>query len=508
MIDFQKKTGVNYDYILTLQNEDNKVTVVKYPIIRHDCEIEIALKYLDDENADASDIYNVLRICLTGKEYDYCLKHEYTASYIAPIKVEFNNFAYSYMLRDEISSRVGAKLRWLSNEDRNSKDKLIEIKQLIRRQMYYRIRKDKERLLDIALPYVYANDYDATIRKNNIMERSIIFSHERRGDERHKKYIENSVEHKVNNDISIKVETNFCYGCSSYFHVTVIYKGIALLPYSVWVRYYFAGISELLRCTRSYKCSRDSWHICMAFLENFINSAISNPEDFIRTEVMREVNGLIKGLEEIFLYKEEQFEKEIKVKERPGDERYIGIRGTRYATENDVEEYKIAPHEIAMIYKMEKISGALLFLDNLRKIKEIYTEVSDVIDRIIEMNQIILPEVENTIPPVENEIRKLNAELNPLNRQLKSYEVSFDKLQQRLDRCLGMVLNKDKILTHENRERIINEFVDKNPQYLELKESIQSLKRDVNSLENKICKRERVLKKLNDYKSLILKYSL
>ena len=34
-MDFKKKTGVNYDYILALEKEGDRVTIAQYPISRH-----------------------------------------------------------------------------------------------------------------------------------------------------------------------------------------------------------------------------------------------------------------------------------------------------------------------------------------------------------------------------------------------------------------------------------------------------------------------------------------
>lgn len=374
--------------------------------------------------------------------------------------------------------------------------------------MYWQIKKQKEVLVDMAIPCVYATDYEDALNKYNIPEKSIIYSHERHGDSSYEKIKENTIEHKVNEDISIKIETNFCYGISSYFHVVVIYKGIALLPYSAWVKYYYARIAELLGYTRSYELTRESWHTCLTFLEHFINSATSSPEEFIRNEVMQEVNGLMEGLEEILQYDTERFIQEIIVKSCPGEERYIGIRGLRNASGSDEELYKIAPKEISMIYKMEKVSGSLKFLDNLRDIKEIYSEISDSINRIIEMNRTILPEVECAIPPIEVEIKDLNADILPLKKQLKSCQVKFDKLQQQFDKIFERELHKTGYLSDEDNAKIKKEFENNNPRYVELKVTINDLKNRISELDNSILNRKNVLEKLNGYKGLILKYAM
>lgn len=504
-MELMKKTGVNYDYILALKKDGERVKVVEYPIDRHNKEIDRAIERYEDESCDADDIYSAVWGCLYSKSYPYCLAHEYTNTYIDDIMpVRFDANEYRKTLREIINREVNYRLRWLSNSDRNNREKVIEIEKDVRKRLYPKIKKSKEQLLSASLAYIYALDYENAIISNKIEQDCIVYSSERHGDGRVKNKIGIGyhAEHKINEDLSVRVETNFCYGSSTYFSVVVSYKGIELLPYSVWVHYYFAGFVHLLKYTRSYIRERNSWHMCMDFLETFINSAIDNPEYFIHNEVMREVNGLLEGLQMIFNQSEEDFEKEIKVKERPGDERYIGILGARYANESDEHEYSITPREVSMIYRMEKISGALRFLDSLRKVKEIYTEVSDAIDTIIEMNQQIYPEIESAIPPVENEIKKLNEELSPRNKRLNVCEISYERLQNKLDRNLLNVSDSEKI-------KEIKERFDKfNPSYKKLAEEIKLLREEINTLTNKIYKRESVLRRLNQYKSLILKYAM
>ncbi|MDE5608501.1 MAG: hypothetical protein K2I64_06175 [Muribaculaceae bacterium] len=502
MKDFKKRTGVNYDFILSLQNENGKIIVVKYPIIRHSNEIARAIEYLNDENADASDIYNALHRCLFAHEYDYCLNHEYSDSNIAPIKVSFYNYEYASNLNTKITSLIESKVRQLSQEEKNNRNKLLEIRQLAWKQMYRQIRKDKEQFLNMALPYVYANDYEDTLILNRIKERSIVFSHERHGDDRHKKYKENSIEHKVNNDISIKVETNFCYGMSSYFHVIVIYKGIALLPYSEWVKYFYARYNCIMRYTRTYRCIRESWIYALNFLEGFINKAIENPDEFVKEDILSEVNGLMVGLEEIFRLNNDEFEKRLDIRHLDeDDDRYIGISSARHATEQEREDYKIKKSECAMIYKIEKISGALYFLDNLRKLKEIYSEISDVIERIIEMNRVILPDVEKAIPPIKEEINELNNKIDTLKNHLKSYENAFERLDKQLYQLL------DRAKTKEERNKIEENYKQRNPRYEELRKIINDLYSNIYSLKKNIKEREKIQKNLLDYKTLIFKYT-
>lgn len=146
----------------------------------------------------------------------------------------------------------------------------------------------------------------------------------------------------------------------------------------------------------------------MDFLERFVNKAIENPDEFVKIDVIYEVNSLMDGLDEIFHMTDNEFEKRLEVNHIKEDEdRYIGISSARHANERDREYYKIRKSESAMIFKMEKISGALHFLNNLKSISEIIPEVNDSISRIIELNNLIYPNIIEAIPPISLEIKDL-----------------------------------------------------------------------------------------------------
>ncbi|MYM12837.1 hypothetical protein E5330_09240 [Muribaculum intestinale] len=230
------------------------------------------------------------------------------------------------------------------------------------------IKKSKEEYLKCILQYIYSYDYSNTLRQYKVKEKYKIFSSEIHG--------RFAYETVVNDELKILTRTNFCYGSSSYFHIIVKYKDIELLPLSEWVKYYYAGYNSIMRYTRSYFCQRESWKYAMEFLESFVNRAIENPDEFVKNDVLLEVNGLMAGLEEIFLMTEMEFEKRLDVKHIDDDDiRYIGISSARHANDCERQNYKIKKTESAMIYKMEKISGALHFLNNLKSISTIIPEV-------------------------------------------------------------------------------------------------------------------------------------
>lgn len=494
---YKREEGVNFDFILALKKNGNKVETVKIPIKRHDKEIKRALSMIEDEDYDATHIYNLFKGILRGHGFPYCFTHEYHESYISDINpVDFRSYQYSKELREKIKRKAYFKLLRLPKEERDKSENIREAEEKARKELSYQIKKDKEKLFDSILPCIYAQDYEESLERNKVKENYIFFSNDRHGDGRGKEKFGYHAEHKINHDLSVTVRTNFCYGTSTYFNVVMKYKDIELIPYSVWVRYRFASYSHLLGCTRSYLRYRECWKYCFDFIQEFINSAIEDPEKFVHNEISREIKQLMEGLEAIFT-KTEDYIGQINVKKRGDDERYIGIIGVRNLNERELEEYYIAPQEKSMIFRMEKISGAIKFLKSLRKIEEIYSEINDASKRIVEMNKEILPEIKASIPPVNEEIIDLKGKLKPLEFKFEKCEKSIVKFEDQLSKRLKDLWETEEI------EKAKNRFERLNPKYLELKQLREKLKSEVQDLQSKLYKRKEVLKKLNGFKSLI-----
>lgn len=349
----EKETGINFDYILALKSNEGTLSIDKIEISRQNSLIDKLFEMYESSYYDASNMHNLARNSFWSIDdiYPLCLGYSYNASYIDDITFPELNVA-------EYHKEINDKKFHISNCYKNG---YIDYANRLQGQLNHFIKQSKEYYLKHILQYIYAYDYNNTLMQSNIQKKYKIFSSEIHG--------RFSYETIVNEDLKILTLTNFCYGSSSYFHIIVKYKDIELLPLSEWVKYYCAGYNSIMRYTRSYYCVRESWEHAMHFIEGFVNKAIKNPYEFVRNDVLLEVNHLMDGLEEIFHIKQDNFKKILDVNHIDDDDkRYIGISSARHANEQDRQYYKIKKSECAMIYKMEKISGAINFLNNLKKI--------------------------------------------------------------------------------------------------------------------------------------------
>lgn len=484
-IELKKKEGVNFDYILTISKRNENLIVNQIEIDRHNTLIDDLIDMYHNTNYDVGDMdqYAKQNIINRDQKFPFCLGHNYRDH-------DINDVTFPEYDVTTVRQNISNWNRQIENARKKGYD--IRVRDLENKLIRYN-QKKKQEYLQKALTFIYSLDYNHTLKSNKIEEKYKIFSSEIHG-----RFSYNT---DVNDDLKITTRTNFCYGRSSYFHIIVKYKDIELLPYSEWVKYYYAGYNEIMRFTRSYPSHRESWHYVMEFLVKYINNALTDPDSFVKNEVMSEVNGLLSGLEEIFLLDENKFSEKLDVKHIEDDDvRYIGISSARHANESEREYYKITPKECAMIFRMEKISGSLYFLKSLSKISEIYNGVQNVIERILELNNIIYPEINNAIPPIEQEIKDLKKALQPIERTYNYKSKQLNKLEERLKR----LLSKSEISKKEEVETL---FKKRNPQLEILLEQTHNLWIDINKYQNQINNREKISNRLNSFKSLIEIYT-
>lgn len=433
---------------------------------------------------NASDMHNRARAILcNGHTYSFCLGHSYYDSFIDDISFPVFD-AHEY--RNTLIDKKNHIANLFKRGDTDYADKL-------QNRLNASIKRTKEEYLKQILPYIYSSDYDHALRTNLIKEKYKIFSSEIHG--------RFTYETIINEDLKILTRTNFCYGSSSYFQIIVKYKDIELLPYGEWVKYYYAGYNSIMRFTRSFFCIRDSWTYALDFIVAFVNKAIKNPDEFVREDILSEVNTLMVGLEEIFQMNEDEFGTRLDVKHiDDDDDRYIGISSARHANERERQRYKIKKKECAMVYKMEKISGAIYFLNNLKRISMIIPEVENSINRIIELNKNIYPDVVAAIPPVNIEITNLTCELQKIERLYKQKYKQLEYYNKRLDN-----IKKRHIVTGRTFQEIEQDFKQKNPQYEILAQETNKLRQERNEYLTLINDREGIKKRLTSYKDLIEK---
>lgn len=505
-MDIEIGEGVNYDYILAIEDTDSVLKVVRIPICRNERLVNELIGMCDDIECDVDDMYYAVSSSMRRK-YDYphdtplkyCFGHKYSDSYITDIKLpDLKEYKKTLASKDNAIFRKKEEINNLPSNVTANIPEILEAKQQKLQQLkddrQKFISKQKQEYLKGFISLIYALDYDKTLYDNNVEQIFQAYSSDIHG---HENYFS-----KINDDLQIKIHSNFCYGSSSRLYIIVTYKGIKLSPYSEWVKYYYAQYDEIINYTRSFVCKRSSWQHCFDFVTSFSNKAIKDPDAFVREEVLYEVNGLISGLEEIFNMNDSFFINELNVSHiAEDDDRYIGISSARHANKHDQNRYTIKPSECSMIFRMEKICEALYFLTGLQKLSAIYDEVQIAIDRIIEMNRQIAPEVDKALPPIKPEIEALKRLHRIVEKEWKAKEKQLSRLYEQLNKRLSATYLQPQ------KNDIEIQFKQTHPLFEKLKVEVEKLSREVCELEQKIENRENLKKRLESYQELIKRYT-
>lgn len=284
--------------------------------------------------------------------------------------------------------------------------------------------------------------------------------------------------YKVTDDVTITIGTNFGYGQSSYFHLGLRYKGIDILPYSFVTRYYQANMADIIRYTRLYEVEHDSWNVAFEFVERMANLAASNPEAFINETVVNEVNEMVGGLRALL------------ASPRRFMDAYAGQAGLtlrcNYVTVRNMyrserSTYEAYPHEMITAVKAEKITGALDFLDNLRKLSERVPGIGDAAEQICEMASGIIPEIESMMKRLDAELAVLDSRLEAKGKELEQVKAEMKPHQDEIERLYEEAKKKNENAT---RYSIWEEYGKQHEDYLQLSSQCTALEMEIGKLEN------------------------
>lgn len=193
-----------------------------------------------------------------------------------------------------------------------------------------------------------------------------------------------SIGWEFNDDIKFRIHTNFGFGCSSYFDLVVMYKGISLTPYTNYIKYRYANFSQINRCTESYPLVESSWRLLMTDAVDFYNAVVHHKEGYVFKWITNHLEQMTRGLERLRMARTFCFE-------RTG---------------------AVSGDELTMV-KANKIANSLDFVDNIR-ILPVEVNPSAYVNRIEGVCRTYLPELDSLIANKEQEKKRLESELGTL----------------------------------------------------------------------------------------------
>lgn len=467
------KSQVNEKYVLALvENSDATLSVKRMDIPSSEVPIAELEAMVDNPNKTVYDMSSYFYSVFSPKvkAFAFCYPSEYNDSFIdsrsVPKEVSYADYVKGVK---EIESIFNGKHRFC-------KESLEVLKLKLDNEIIEANHSDKKKYFKKASIYIKCLRLSETVKKIKEHDEIKMYSRDVVG--------YSTYTHKINDDITVELRTNFGYGSAAYFNLAVKYKDIVILPYSYLVHYYYANMKSLMACTRAYRPLRESWESSINFIADFVNQSIADPRKFVGEYVIKEVEEMMKGLRAIM---DNPAEVQIRIKDSTSSEVRLSV--IRPFNKDEFVMMESMADELTTLFKAEKITGALLFIESLTQLQEFCGDMSALIGEILSMNKDVKPE----IPPVLNSVRSMieafKREEKNLERQIKFKENRKQYFDKRKERLQAKMTFAEKIA----HDKI---FREKNPLYIKLEEEINELNQKVYNFQDKIRKRERVEERL------------
>lgn len=462
-----RKHGVNYDCIITLnKREDGTLERVDHPITYLNSLFDkLERMFNDDEFYDVVDMEKAILREISIKDLNVCIPHEYHVAYINGCEDGGSNLI-TYNTIDQqktqlfLDSRKANMLlshkQRLRRKNKNlSKSEIDTLaSELADKEYQVFLHEEKIKFLRPRMGYLHAYAYKMTY--DRISKDVFFISSERIGWPSNKEKGTPTWLYEINEDIKVSLWSNFCYGSSSAFYIRVFYKGLQLCPYSEFVTYRYVRESDILNYTRKYELKRASWDAA-DFVLNFCNKAITDPDNFIKEEITYEVKTLVQELSQIVFSKEQYLKSKFETSATQNN-RYSHVADLTTFNEYQLADYHKNPNEYELLFRMEKISGALRLVTSLEKFSTLFKFIRRAIVKIEDLNAEIYPELTANIIPLREEVTNLKDEVQKLSAEYELLEKKAERHYRKLklfkidtrNQKIKMKLKRNTIIAIQN----------------------------------------------------------
>ena len=220
------KSQVNEKYVLALvENSDATLSVRRMDIPSSEVPIAKLEAMVDNPNRTVYDMSSYFYSLFSPKvkAFAFCYPSEYNDSYIDSRSVpeEISYADYVKGVKD-IEATFNAKHRF-------SREPLDALKLKLDKEIIEANQSAKKKYLKKASIYIKCQRLSETVNKIKEHEGIKLYSRDVVG--------YSTYTHKINDDITVELRTNFGFGRAAYFNLAIKYKDIVVLPYSYLVHY-------------------------------------------------------------------------------------------------------------------------------------------------------------------------------------------------------------------------------------------------------------------------------
>ena len=495
----------NIDFIGTVEVDNGTVVYRTYPIdVPQQLFLLLRVMVLDDSRS-VLDMQSVI-----DRAYPRLLDSAVDPNFLAPCKLNDRDvhdvqipkrITKDELLRaeqeveDKIRNRHQLEAELNDSQILEPGDVRIAKKILKHRQIR------KWRYYNLFLRFESAFGYGEALSKNRIKER---LGHDVR------MYSTDTIgwttyDYAINQDVRIQPDSNFGYGHSSYFLLSLKYKGVEIYTFSDYVQYPYANMRALIAHTRTYRLERDSWSDALQFVADVANVATRSPQTFAETFILGEVRKMVDGLHDILRMSCMPCEY---INHENGEKvQYLGVATNGLYGYNS---YAATPDEMLLVLKSERIIGALGVLKKLKVFDEIDLKIKEAIAELIGMVKGQVPELENGMHCIGKEIREYEYEVGFLRNILhcvhpvvKEHDLCLQKREKEALSKLGSDMkSRDRDALKQN---VQNQYKKENPDYLRVQKIEQVSEKELNSLQDIINQRRAFLAELEKCHSVGIK---
>ncbi len=365
-----------------------------------------------------------------------------------------------------------------------------EVNKMVSQDIHKLVKKLRDCFAEGCIRYIHALCYENT--KKNLPKSTLMFSTETIGWTTYK--------HQISQNECVEVLSNFGYGSRSYSYCNLYYKDVPILPYLDAVIYESVSWQQIVNHTRSFEPNRKScWEETFEFVVCVSNLIKKSPQKFVNEFIIEETRQMLNQLRE-FLQSSPQ-----KLKTFFNNSKLEERRCTFVWKTSDENSYRIFPGEWADSIKIEKITGCLFFLDNMRKLSEFFPVVKMSIKELIDLNKHITP-------MINSNVSKINKELEHNKIIIDNFEKEVKNLESKIEQCkTDYAPDLERIIRLEEKAR--DEYLKTNPRasegyrkYKGLKESLYEKTTELMKQKENYRLRSSFLKTFEECRERIQKY--
>ena len=484
----------NIDFIGTVEVDNGTVVYRTYPIdVPRPLSLLLQVMVLDDSRS-VLDMQSLIdrtypRLFDSAVDPNFLAPCELHVRYVNGVQTP-KRIAKDELLQEEQRTEKEIRSQLKAEANKGAARLLVPIDVRIANQILHHRRNRKKNFYNQFLRFQAAFGYGEVLSKNRIKERLghdvRMFSTDTIG--------WTTYDYAINQDVSIQLDSNFGFGNSSYFLLSLRYKGIEIYTFSDYVRYPYADMRMLISHTRRYRVERDSWTDALHFVTEIANAAVRSPQTFVEIFILGEVAKMMEGLRGIL---RKSSPDELSQFYNGREVQYMGVSTKGRYT---YTSYKATEAEMVLVQKSERIIGSLAVLGKLKALETIGKDIKEAIAEIMVMVKGQVPELENETRRIKKEICSYTHEVAALHNFLFCIHSEVAKHDLCLQKQMVIALNKlcgdAKHSERDVRASVRNRYEKENPDYLRVRKIERIIEKGMNLLQNIIPQRRAFLTEL------------